>query len=101
MRYSDSVVDLIGNTPLVRLRRVTDKPATDPAPTVLAKLEYFHPGGSGKERIAGRIPDAAEAAGGLRPAGTIVEPTSGNTGVGLAIVAQHRGDKCIFVCPDK
>src|SRR3954470_16275915 len=97
MRYSDSVVDLIGNTPLVRLRRVTE----DLAPTVLAKVEYFNPGGSVKDRIAVRMIDAAEASGELKPGGTIVEPTSGNTGVGLAIVAQQRGYKCVFVCPDK
>src|SRR3954451_16886395 len=101
MRYSDSVVELIGNTPLVRLRRVTDNPEAGPAPTVLAKLEYFNPGGSVKDRIAVRMIDAAEASGELKPGGTIVEPTSGNTGVGLAIVAQQRGYKCIFVCPDK
>jgi cystathionine beta-synthase len=97
MRYSESVVDLIGNTPLVRLRRVTE----NLAPTVLAKVEYFNPGGSVKDRIAVRMIDAAEASGELKPGGTIVEPTSGNTGVGLAIVAQQRGYRCIFVCPDK
>src|SRR5881409_2048700 len=101
MRYSDSVVELIGNTPLVRLRRVTDNPDGGPAPTVLAKLEYFNPGGSVKDRIAVRMIDAAEASGELKPGGTIVEPTSGNTGVGLAIVAQQRGYHCVFVCPDK
>ena len=97
MRYSESVVDLIGNTPLVRLRRVTE----GLAPTVLAKVEYFNPGGSVKDRIAVRMIDAAEKSGELQPGGTIVEPTSGNTGVGLAIVAQQRGYRCIFVCPDK
>jgi cystathionine beta-synthase len=97
MRYSDSVVDLIGNTPLVRLRRVTE----GLAPTVLAKVEYFNPGGSVKDRIAVRMIDAAEASGELKPGGTIVEPTSGNTGIGLAIVAQQRGYHCVFVCPDK
>jgi cystathionine beta-synthase len=97
MRYSESVVDLIGNTPLVRLRRVTE----NLAPTVLAKVEYFNPGGSVKDRIAVRMIDAAEASGELKPGGTIVEPTSGNTGIGLAIVAQQRGYHCIFVCPDK
>jgi cystathionine beta-synthase len=97
MRYSDSVVGLIGNTPLVRLNRVTE----NLAPTVLAKVEYFNPGGSVKDRIAVRMIDAAEASGELKPGGTIVEPTSGNTGIGLAIVAQQRGYKCIFVCPDK
>jgi cystathionine beta-synthase len=97
MRYSDSVVDLIGNTPLVRLQRVTE----GLAPTVLAKVEYLNPGGSVKDRIAVRMIDAAEASGELKPGGTIVEPTSGNTGIGLAIVAQQRGYHCVFVCPDK
>jgi cystathionine beta-synthase len=97
MRYSESLVDLIGNTPLVRLRNVTE----GLAPTVLAKVEYFNPGGSVKDRIAVRMIDAAEASGELKPGGTIVEPTSGNTGIGLAIVAQQRGYHCIFVCPDK
>src|SRR4051794_34122174 len=98
---ADSVVDLIGNTPLVRFNRITEDLAGDNAPTVLAKLEYFNPGGSVKDRIAVRMIDAAEASGELRPGGTIVEPTSGNTGVGLALVAQQRGYHCIFVCPDK
>jgi len=97
MRYSESVVDLIGNTPLVRLNRVTE----NLAPTVLAKVEFVNPGGSVKDRIAVRMVEAAEASGELKPGGTIVEPTSGNTGVGLAIVAQQRGYRCIFVCPDK
>ena len=70
-------------------------------PTILAKVEYFNPGGSVKDRIAIRMVDAAEQAGLLKPGGTIVEPTSGNTGIGLALVAQERGYKCIFVCPDK
>jgi cystathionine beta-synthase len=97
VRYSDSLVELIGNTPLVRLNRVTDGIAA----TVLAKVEYFNPGGSVKDRIAVRMIDAAEQSGALQPGGTIVEPTSGNTGVGLAIVAQQRGYHCIFICPDK
>jgi cystathionine beta-synthase len=97
VRYHESVVSLIGDTPLVRLRHVTrDVPAL-----VLAKVEYFNPGGSVKDRIAVRMIESAERAGLLRPGGTIVEPTSGNTGVGLAIVAQTRGYRCIFVCPDK
>jgi cystathionine beta-synthase len=91
------LVELMGNTPLVRLRKVT----SGRAPQVLAKVEYFNPGGSVKDRIAVRMIDAAEASGALRPGGTIVEPTSGNTGVGLAIVAQERGYRCVFVCPDK
>ncbi|WBC19888.1 cystathionine beta-synthase [Solwaraspora sp. WMMA2080] len=97
MRYHDSVVDLIGDTPLVRLRNVT----AGISATVLAKVEYFNPGGSVKDRIALRMVEAAEQAGLLRPGGTIVEPTSGNTGVGLALVAQLRGYSCVFVCPDK
>jgi cystathionine beta-synthase len=97
MGYYESLVDLIGNTPLVRLRSVTR--GLDA--TVLAKVEYFNPGGSVKDRIAVRMIDAAEQSGELKPGGTIVEPTSGNTGIGLAIVAQQRGYRCIFVCPDK
>ena len=97
MQFFESVVDLVGNTPLVRLSSVTDGvPAT-----VLAKVEYFNPGGSVKDRIAVRMVDAAEKSGALRPGGTIVEPTSGNTGVGLALVAQRRGYECVFVLPDK
>jgi cystathionine beta-synthase len=97
MHYSESLVELIGNTPLVRLSTVVgDAPAL-----VLAKVEYFNPGGSVKDRIALRMIEAAEESGELRPGGTIVEPTSGNTGVGLAIVAQQRGYRCVFVCPDK
>ncbi len=100
MEYVDSVVDLVGHTPLVRLRRVVEHP--DPGgPLLLAKVEYLNPGGSVKDRIAVRMVDAAEASGQLRPGGTIVEPTSGNTGVGLAMVAQERGYSCEFVVPDK
>jgi cystathionine beta-synthase len=97
VRYVESLIDLVGNTPLVKLRRVTE----GLAPTVLAKVEYFNPGGSVKDRIATRMIDAAEHSGALRPGGTIVEPTSGNTGVGLALVAQQRGYHCVFVVPDK
>ncbi len=101
MEYAESVVDLIGNTPLVRLRSVTRGLVPDDGPIVLAKVEYLNPGGSVKDRIAVRMIDAAEREGVLRPGGTIVEPTSGNTGVGLALVAQQRGYTCVFVCPDK
>ncbi|MER7670388.1 cystathionine beta-synthase [Kitasatospora sp. NPDC096128] len=97
MRYHNSIIDLVGNTPLVKLNKVTEGITA----TVLAKVEYFNPGGSVKDRIAMRMIEAAEASGALKPGGTIVEPTSGNTGVGLAIVAQQKGYKCIFVCPDK
>ena len=97
MEYANSLLDLIGNTPLVKLNRTTDGART----TVLAKVEYLNPGGSVKDRIAVKMIDAAEASGELKPGATIVEPTSGNTGVGLALVAQQRGYHCIFVCPDK
>ncbi|MFI7212180.1 cystathionine beta-synthase [Micromonospora maritima] len=97
MQYYDNVVELIGNTPLVRLRNVTEGIQA----TVLAKVEYVNPGGSVKDRIALRMVEDAEKAGILGPGGTIVEPTSGNTGVGLALVAQLRGYRCVFVCPDK
>jgi cystathionine beta-synthase len=91
------MISLVGNTPLVRLNSVT----AGIEATVLAKVEYFNPGGSVKDRIALRMIEAAEQSGELRPGGTNVEPTSGNTGVGLAIVAQQKGYKCVFVCPDK
>ena len=97
MRYAEHIVDTIGDTPLVRLNGV----AEGLAPLVLAKVEYFNPGGSVKDRIALRMVEAAERSGALRPGGTIVEPTSGNTGVGLALVAQRKGYRCVFVCPDK
>ena len=97
MKIADTILDLIGNTPLVRLNKVTEGISA----TVLVKLEYFNPGGSAKDRIATRIIDAAERDGLLKPGGTIVEPTSGNTGVGLALVAQQRGYRCVFVLPDK
>ncbi len=97
MEYVTSVIDLVGNTPLVQLTRVTG----DVRPLVLAKVEYLNPGGSVKDRIAVKMIEAAEREGLLKPGGTIVEPTSGNTGVGLAIVAQARGYHCVFVCPDK
>jgi cystathionine beta-synthase len=95
--YADSILDLVGNTPLVRLRHV----APQDGPLVLAKVEYLNPGGSVKDRIALRMVEAAEQDGSLKPGGTIVEPTSGNTGVGLAMVAQAKGYRCVFVCPDK
>ena len=101
MEYVESLLDLVGNTPLVRLNRTLDLPGGDAGPLVLAKVEYLNPGGSVKDRIASRMIDAAEASGELQPGGTIVEPTSGNTGVGLAMVAQSRGYHCVFVCPDK
>ena len=97
MRVYNSLIELVGNTPLVRLKKV----AAGLAPTVLAKVEYLNPGGSVKDRIALRMVEDAERRGLLRPGGTIVEPTSGNTGVGLAIVAAEKGYRCVFVCPDK
>jgi cystathionine beta-synthase len=95
--YVESLLDLVGNTPLLRLG-----PSTDGAQgLVLAKIEYLNPGGSVKDRIALKMVEAAEKSGELAPGGTIVEPTSGNTGVGLAMVAQAKGYRCVFVCPDK
>lgn len=97
MKYASTVLDLIGNTPLVKLNRVTDGIKA----TVLVKLEYLNPGGSIKDRIALKMVERAEQSGALRPGGTIVEPTSGNTGVGLAMVGQLKGYDTIFVTPDK
>jgi cystathionine beta-synthase len=97
MQVHESLSGLVGNTPLVKLRSVT----RGIPGTVLAKVEYFNPGGSVKDRIALAMVVAAENDGSLKPGGTIIEPTSGNTGVGLAIVASERGYRCIFVCPDK
>ena len=97
MTIHDSLAELIGNTPLVKLNHVTDGIKA----TIAVKVEYFNPGGSSKDRIAERIIDAAERSGELKPGGVIVEPTSGNTGVGLALVAQQRGYRTIFTLPDK
>lgn len=97
MRIARHISELIGNTPLVELTSVVPEGAG----RVAAKIEYLNPGGSSKDRIAVKMIDAAEASGALKPGGTIVEPTSGNTGVGLALVAQRRGYKCVFICPDK
>jgi cystathionine beta-synthase len=97
VHYNESLIDLVGSTPLVRLGRVTQ----GVPPLVLAKVEYFNPGGSVKDRIALRMIESAEASGALPPGGVIVEPTSGNTGIGLAIVAQQKGYSCVFVVPDK
>src|SRR5476649_1121676 len=91
------VLDLVGSTPIVRLDRIS----RDVPGTILAKLEYMNPGGSVKDRIGMAMIEAAEKDGRLRPGGTIVEPTSGNTGVGLAIAAALKGYRCIFVMPDK
>lgn len=97
MEVADSLLDLVGNTPLVRL----DRMGKDLSCHLLAKLEFLNSGGSVKDRPAVAMIDAAERDGLLRPGGTIVEPTSGNTGVGLAIVAARRGYKCVFIMPDK
>lgn len=97
MAIHKSISELIGNTPLVALHHVTEGIEA----TVAVKVEYLNPGGSSKDRIAQRIIDAAERSGQLKPGGVIVEPTSGNTGVGLALIAQQRGYRTIFVVPDK
>ncbi len=97
MQIAESVLDLVGNTPMVKLRKVAQG---FPCP-VVAKVEMVNPGGSVKDRPAIAMIDAAEREGLLKPGGTIVEPTSGNTGVGLAIVAAQRGYKCVFVMTDK
>ena len=97
MKYVESILDLVGNTPLVRLHKVT----AGIKPTILAKLEELNPGGSVKDRIGLTMVEEAERTGQLRPGGTIIEPTSGNTGHGLAIVAAIKGYKMVFVMPDK
>jgi len=97
MEYFDTALDVIGNTPLVRLHKVID----GAAPMVLAKVEYVNPGGSIKDRPAVAMLRQAELSGELKPGGTIVEPTSGNTGSGLAMAAAIHGYRCILVMPDK
>src|SRR6476659_1531889 len=96
-REYPTIIDLVGNTPIVRLARIS--PAG--GPTILAKLEYLNPGGSVKDRIGLSMIEAAERDGLLKPGGTIVEPTSGNTGVGLALAAAQKGYRLVFVMPDK
>ena len=96
-RQYPTILELVGHTPIVRLDRL----GRDVPGELLAKLEYLNPGGSVKDRIGLAMIEAAEKDGRLRPGGTIVEPTSGNTGVGLAIAAALRGYRCIFVMPDK
>lgn len=97
MKYLHSVLEAIGHTPLVRLSKVTDGLPV----TILAKVEYLNPGGSVKDRIGLAMIEDAERQGLLRPGGTIIEATAGNTGVGLALVAASRGYRCVFVMPDK
>jgi cystathionine beta-synthase len=96
-REYPSVLELVGNTPIVRLVSL----GRGAEPRLLAKLEYLNPGGSVKDRIGLAMIEKAEREGKLKPGGTIVEPTSGNTGVGLAIAAAQKGYRCIFVMPDK
>src|SRR5919106_1053732 len=93
----DSILDTVGETPLVRLGRI----GAGVAPQIVAKLELFNPGGSIKDRVAVRLVEAAERDGRLRPGGTIIEPTAGNTGTGLAIAARLKGYRVIAVMPDK
>jgi cystathionine beta-synthase len=97
MQYCKNILETIGSTPLVKLTKV----AAGVKPLVLAKIEAFNPGGSIKDRPAVQMIDEAEKQGLLKPGGTIVEPTSGNTGTGLAQLAAVRGYRCILVCPDK
>ena len=97
IRYFESILETIGETPLVRLRRVT----SGVKGLILAKVEYLNPGGSVKDRIGVRIIEEAERSGKLRPGGTIVESTSGNTGMGLALVAAVKGYRTVFTLPDK
>ena len=102
MHYAESILDLVGGTPLVRISRLTrDLGPADRQPLLLAKLEMLNPGGSVKDRIGLPMIEAAERAGLLQPGGTIIEPTSGNTGHGLAIAAALKGYRCIFVMADK
>ena len=102
MHYAESILDLVGDTPLVRISRLTrDLGPSDRQPLLLAKLEMLNPGGSVKDRIGLPMIEAAEKAGLLKPGGTIIEPTSGNTGHGLAIAAALKGYRCIFVMADK
>src|SRR6187397_1955395 len=96
-REYPTLIDLVGGTPIVRLASF----GSETGATLLAKLEFMNPGGSNKDRIGLAMIEAAERDGRLRPGGTIVEPTSGNTGVGLAIAAARKGYRCIFVMPDK
>ncbi len=102
MQYAETILELVGRTPLVRLSRVTrELGPEDRQPLILAKLEMLNPGGSVKDRIGLPMIEAAEQAGLLKPGGTIIEPTSGNTGHGLAIAAALKGYRCIFVMADK
>ena len=97
MRYYENILQTIGNTPLVKLPKIMDGVRG----LVVAKLEMMNPGGSVKDRIGEKMIAEAEAAGALKPGGTIIEPTSGNTGLGLAMVAAIRGYRAVFTIPDK
>jgi cystathionine beta-synthase len=97
MRYESNILETIGHTPLVRLSRI----GREVQPLLLGKCEMFNPGGSIKDRIGPRMIEALERSGQLKPGGTIVEPTSGNTGTGLAIAAAIKGYRCVFVMTDK
>ncbi|MDE2572309.1 MAG: pyridoxal-phosphate dependent enzyme, partial [bacterium] len=97
MQYFESALQVVGNTPLIRLNKVMN----GAKPLVLAKVEYVNPGGSVKDRPAVAMLEEAERTGKLKPGGTIVEPTSGNTGTGLAMAAAIKGYRCILVMPDK
>src|SRR6476646_10899026 len=94
--WKNNILETIGNTPLIRLNKITrDLPCI-----VLAKVEYFNPGNSIKDRMALKMVEAAEKEGKIKPGGTIIEGTSGNTGMGLALAAAIKGYKCIFTMPD-
>ena len=95
--WHNNILEVIGNTPMVRLKRM----ARGLRPTILAKLEYLNPGGSVKDRIGITMLEAAEKAGKIKPGGTVIEGTSGNTGMGLALAAAIKGYQCIFTMPDK
>ncbi|HEY9792696.1 MAG TPA: cystathionine beta-synthase [Candidatus Obscuribacterales bacterium] len=97
MKYYNTILETVGHTPLIKLNKVS----AGLKPLILAKVEAFNPGGSIKDRPAARMVEAAERAGLLKPGGTIVEPTSGNTGTGLAQISAVKGYRCILVCPDK
>jgi cystathionine beta-synthase len=98
MQYAESILEFIGNTPLLKLRKVVPKTLKS---TVLVKLEEMNPGGSVKDRIGIQMVEDAERSGRLKPGGTLVEPTSGNTGIGLMLAASQKGYKCVFVMTDK
>src|SRR6266542_1276743 len=97
MVIANNITELVGGTPMVRINKLTGPDAA----TVYAKLEFFNPGGSIKDRVGLSMIDAAEKRGLLKPGDTIVEPTSGNTGVGLALASAVKGYKVIFTMPDK